>query len=362
MTQTVIALLGRKDQPTDAVEEYCTYLGAALRAHDIEMEVRRVPWEIHGWAAALETLPLIASQWRDKWVFVQYTALAWSARGFPQKFLRVLEILKAAGARIVIVFHDVQPFHGKRLIDKFRRYTQLRTMRHALAVADKSIFTVPLDKIAWLPAGMLNAIFIPVGPNLPIPAVDSEPRHSKTKIPTIAVFSITGGEAGARETKVIIDAVGTASMRLGLLRLSVFGRNAELRESDLVRGLQDLPVELSVQGVLDAEAVVQRLRTSDVLLFIRGPISSGRGSAIAGIACGLPLIAYSGSQAAPPITEAGVILVPENDLAQLSAALTRVLSDSDYRLTLAERSRSTYEAHFSWSVIASHHVSLMNSK
>jgi glycosyltransferase involved in cell wall biosynthesis len=360
--QTVIALLGRKDQPTDAVEEYCTYLSAALRAHDIEMEIRRVPWEIHGWAAALETLPLIAGQWRDKWVFVQYTALAWSARGFPHKFLRVLGILKTAGARIAVVFHDAQPFHGKRLVDKFRRYAQTRIMRHALASAERSIFTIPLDKISWLPPDTQNAIFIPVGPNLPVPNGDSEPRHSTTEIPTIAVFSITGGDAGSRETKVIIDAVRAAAQQLGRLRLSVFGRHAELRESDLVRGLQDLPLELSVQGVLDAEAVVQRLRTSDVLLFIRGPISSGRGSAIAGIACGLPLIAYSGSQAAPPITEAGVILVPEDDLAQLSAALIRVLSDSDYRLTLAERSRSTYEAHFSWSVIASHHVSLMNSK
>ena len=44
-----IALLGRKDEPTDAVEEYCRYLAAALQAHDIQLEIRRVPWEIDGW-------------------------------------------------------------------------------------------------------------------------------------------------------------------------------------------------------------------------------------------------------------------------------------------------------------------------
>ncbi len=358
MTQTVIALLGRKDQPTDAVEEYCTYLSAALRTHDIEMEIRRVPWEIHGWPAALETLPLIASQWRDKWVFVQYTALAWSARGYPQKFLRILEILKTAGARIAIVFHDVQPFHGKRLIDKLRRYAQTRTMRRALAIADKAIFTVPLEKISWLPPDIQNAIFIPVGPNLPIPTGGSELRHPTTEIPTIAVFSITGGDAGARETKVIIDAARAAAQKLGRVRLSVFGRHAELREADLRQGLQDLPVEVSVEGVLTAEAVVQYLTASDVFLFIRGPISSGRGSAIAGIACGLPVIAYPGPETAPPITDAGVVLVPQNVPEQLGAALIEILSDAAYNAALRQRSRAAYQHHFSWRAIASLYAKL----
>ena len=31
MTLLAIALLGRKDEPTDAVEEYCRYLSAALQ-------------------------------------------------------------------------------------------------------------------------------------------------------------------------------------------------------------------------------------------------------------------------------------------------------------------------------------------
>ena len=32
MSQIVTALLGRKDEPTDAVEEYCRYLAAALQS------------------------------------------------------------------------------------------------------------------------------------------------------------------------------------------------------------------------------------------------------------------------------------------------------------------------------------------
>ena len=42
MTLPVIALLGRKDEPTDAVEEYCRYLGSALELCGIELEIQRV--------------------------------------------------------------------------------------------------------------------------------------------------------------------------------------------------------------------------------------------------------------------------------------------------------------------------------
>ena len=169
MSTRCIALLGRKDEPTDAVEEYCRYLAAALRTHDIQLDIRRAPWEIHGWGDALHTLELIANQWRDTWVLVQYTALAWSARGFPQKVLRVLNILKSAGARVGIVFHDVEPYPGTRLIDVFRRFVQVRTMRQELALADLVVFTVPPERLSWLRVAPPHAAFIPVGPNVPIP-------------------------------------------------------------------------------------------------------------------------------------------------------------------------------------------------
>jgi hypothetical protein len=51
-------LLGRKDEPTDAIEEYCRFLGTALHSHDIQLDIRRVPWKIHGWPDAIQALRL----------------------------------------------------------------------------------------------------------------------------------------------------------------------------------------------------------------------------------------------------------------------------------------------------------------
>jgi glycosyltransferase involved in cell wall biosynthesis len=360
MTRVVIALLGRRDEPTDALEEYCSYLGGALRSHEIQLEICRLPWDSLGWPEALRGLRLQAVPWRGTWVLVQYTALAWSARGFPHRFFRVLKILREAGARIAVVFHDAGPYGGARFIDACRRAIQILTMRRSARFAELAIFTVPPERLSWIRRNDFRAEFIPVGPNLPIPTEVSI-SHEKVQVPTIGVFGITGGEAGTRETRLIIDAVRHAAQQVGPVRLSVFGRHAELCEAELRSGLEGLPVEVSVDGILESSQVVERLCACDVLFFVRGGISSRRGSAIAGIACGLPLIAFSGSETAAPITEAGVILVNPEAQQELNSALVRILRDPEYRFELASRSREAYLSHFAWTVIAARYADLLRS-
>jgi len=121
-------------------------------------------------------------------------------------------------------------------------------------------------------------------------------------------------------------------------------------------------VELSVEGVLESTQVVQKLSACDVLLFVRGPISSRRSSAIAGIACGLPVIAYFGSETAVPITDAGVVLVSPDRPNDLNSALVRVLSDAAYRMGLAARSRAAYQTHFAWTAIAARFSAFLNTR
>jgi glycosyltransferase involved in cell wall biosynthesis len=358
MTQRCIALLGRRDEPTDAVEEYCQYLGRALRPYEVALEIERVNWREVGWATALRDLRIRAKSWRGEWVLVQYTALAWSMRGFPGRFREVLFALRNGGARIAVVFHDVEPYPGERTIDCLRRISQVRTMRHASQFADTSIFTVLCEKLSWLRSVHARAAFIPVGANLPVLAEHSS-HHSAKDLLTIGVFGITGGEAGNRETSDIIAAVRFASQRVDRLRLTVFGRHAELREAALRASLRELPVELSVEGVLDEQRVVEELLSCDLLLFVRGAISTRRGSAIAGIACGLPVIAQAGTETAAPITEAGVVFYDPHKSGDLGAVLLRVLQDETYRLELAERSRRAQQQYFSWTAIAARYVELL---
>lgn len=348
-----IALLGRRDAPTDAVEEYCRYLGEALRAHDLALELTRVSWVADGWPAAMRELERQAGGWHGCWVLVQYTALAWSERGLPLRFLRVLRILRQARAQVAIVYHDVLPYHGSRTIDKLRRRAQIHAMNEALRSCDLGVFTVALSKIPWIGKKHTRATFIPVGANLPAPETAwSVKRDDASSLPTICVFGITGGEGGTWEIASISEALQIVAERLGKLRLVVMGRHSDTAKTALRNLMDKLPVEVCALGVLPGEEIVRHMGCCDVLLFVRGGISSRRGSAIAGIACGLPVVAFEGPETASPITEAGVVFADPKRQRGLGEALLNVLSDADYRGLLAERSRRAQEKYFSWQAIA----------
>jgi len=358
-----VALLGRADTPTDAVEEYCRCLGEALRAQGIGLAIERVPWEERGWRSALRSLRPRAKSWKGLWVIVQYTALAWSMRGFPLRFSRVLEILKRAGVRVAVVYHDVEPFAGTRIIDLLRRRAQLRTMRHALDLCDMAVFTVPTEKLSWMQPPHKHSVFIPVGANLQA-AGEAAPRKSIAsggKL-NIGVFSVTGGSATQREIGEIVEAVRFASSHVRNLKLTVLGRNSRETESEFRKQLDGAPVEIQVLGLLSNEDVARTLCSCDVLLFVRGPISTRRGSAIAGIACGLPVIAAEGSETSSLIREAGVAFYSPLQKSDLGTVLVHVLEDEDYRASLAERSSFAQQRYFSWTVIASRYAEFLEKK
>jgi len=358
--QRLFALLGRPDSPTDAVEEYCHYLAEALVEEGFELVIERVDWRKNGWARAARSLRRRARGWRGAWVLVQYTALAWSARGFPLHFPRVLKTLKSAGARVGVVFHDIEPFSGARVIDGLRRRAQLRVMLEALRLSDAAVFTVPMERISWIKREANKGKFIPAGANLPT----SSDANSRRGISTdgklsVAVFGITGGEAGKKEIENIAEAVQFAASRVGSLRLIVLGRNTQSAEVELRERFSNSAVELHVLGVLPAENVVRTLSISDLLLFVRGPISSRRGSAIAGIACGLPVIAFEGSETAAPITEAGLAFFSPQRKGDLGDVLLRVLQDEHYRASLAQRSWLAQRQFFSWRAIAARYAEFL---
>lgn len=357
-----IALLGRRDAPTDAIEEYCQYLGAALSAQGFALEIARVAWLADGWPAAMRELERQAKEWRGCWVLVQYTALSWSERGFPLRFLRVLRILRQAGARVAMVYHDVLPYPGNRTIDKLRRRAQNHAMSEALRSCDLSVFTVPVSKISWIEKKTPRAIFIPVGANLPEPESAWKMPHEETnRLPSIAVFGITGGEAGIWEIASISEALQIVAERLGKLRLVVMGRHSDTAEKALRNLMDKQPIEVSGLGVLPGAEIVRQLASCDVMLFVRGGISSRRGSAIAGIACGLPVVALDGPETASPITEAGVVFADPKRQRGLGEALLKVLSDPEYRALLAERSRRAQENFFSWKAIAARYAEALRS-
>lgn len=345
-----MALVGKLDAPTDAIREYCTQLGHALSHKGVDFDLVEVSWDADGWFGALRKLWTQAAFWRGKRVLLQYTALGWSRRGFPTGFMLVQHVLRLRRVRFAIVYHDPLPFGGNRFVDRIRRLFQIWVMRNSSTAADRAIVTILPEKIGWLPTAC-KATFIPVGTNIPALPSSHISSRAATKTKTVGVFGITGGKSVVSEAKDIGVAVQSAKSPDIDVRVLLFGRNSFDAEPLLRHELSDSGIAVEALGLLAPEAVSTAFSHVDVVLFVRGGISARRGSAIAAIANGLPIVAYRCQETSAPVTEAGVVLAPGGDVAALGQELGRVLSDEEYRLGLCERSRMAYEKYFSWTVI-----------
>jgi glycosyltransferase involved in cell wall biosynthesis len=349
---SVIAIVGRRDEPTDAVEDYCRLLGGAFQQDHADFIFERVAWNERGWMSSLTELRRVAASWTGDWALLQYTALMWSRRGFPFGFLLVLALLKVSGVRLAVVFHDQGPYAGRRLVDRIRQTCQLAIMRCAYRQSDVAILTYPTEKARWIPEPTTKAASIPIGSNVPVCEPPITDATDDVRRKSITVFAITDSGDISRELADIAEVARLAAQRFPGIRLITLGRGSKEAESRLRRELDGVAVDIEARGLLPAEEISRVLAASDVSLYVRGPISTQRGSAIASIAAGVPLVAYAQGPLPVPLAESGVVDVHLGDRAKLAEAAVRVLGDPELSNDLRERSRLAFPKHFGWEVVA----------
>ena len=119
-------------------------------------------------------------------------------------------------------------------------------------------------------------------------------------------------------------------------------------------------MEFSALGILPAEEVSQVLAYSDVALFVRYPITTQRGSAIASIANAVPLVAYAEPCLPTPLAEAGIVGVPYLDGEKLAEETIRVLTEPQLWRDLQKRSQCAFEKYFSWQAVASRFLEVLH--
>lgn len=348
-----IALLGKRDEPTDALEDYSRLLAETLNGRGYSLELIRFRWDEHGWQHALKLLSNQLTDRRGAWVLVQYTHLAWSRHGFPIGVPWLIWFLRQKGMRVLIVFHDPAPFGGGRLRDRLRRQIQLACIRRASQLANKLVSTISPERVEWMrdESVQVKTLSVPVGSNLPaIPRCRTTLRRDG---PVIVVFGFSNIEA---EAALIASVTVRVAKQSGPLHLTIFGRGANSAEKILCP-LLDTRVRLENFGVVAPAQASSLLANADVQLFVRSGLSARRGSAIAGIACGLPIVGFSDEETEFPITEAGVRLLAVGDEAGLVRELVSVLREDAFRETLRQRSMEAARRYFSWERIADQYLS-----
>jgi len=356
-----IALVGRRDMPTDGVADYCAHLCQALETHGIELQLTRVEWRDGSWLRALRTLFRESRNWRDHWVILQYTAFAWSRRGFPIGALVSFAILRYHGAKCAVVFHEPWGTTGPRLIDRIRCAFQNWTVRALHRFSRKGIFTVPLNTVPWLPHHPKHSAFIPLGPNIPEDLTSRSAAPDRNgALKTVAIFCVSDPPHQQREIRDISHALRAASGAGIQLRVIFVGRGTAEASGEIDRAFQRTQIEVCNRGLCEAAEVTRIFCESDVMLAVRGRLYLRRGSALAGLACGLPIIGYAGAAQGTVIEQAGVALVPFGDQEALGAALCDVLLNSALWREMHEKNLRIQRDVFSWKVIAASYAEFLS--
>ncbi|HKV48368.1 MAG TPA: glycosyltransferase [Candidatus Acidoferrales bacterium] len=356
--QKWIALMGRRDEPTDGVADYCAFLATALSRSGVGLEPMHVSWDRDGWLPALRKLRRESKNWRGNTVLVQYTGMAWSRRGFPIGVAAVVRMLSRHDVRCVVVFHEYKRQSGSPgWIDRIRGACQDRVIRALYRAAAKAIFTVPLENVDWLPPDRAKAHFIPIGANVPERPSSRQPADADK---TVVVFGVTGAPNMASEVETIAASIRHAAEASPNLRLVLCGRGSSEAGKLIEPLLRDSGAEVIAKGVLEAHEIATELESADACLCVRGPITLQRGSALAGIACGVPIIGYRNGSISPPLDQAGIRWAPLGDSESLARNLAQVLGDSRIWTDLHQRNLRLQQSYFSWNRIAGQYLAALS--
>jgi glycosyltransferase involved in cell wall biosynthesis len=259
----------------------------------------------------------------------------------------------ACPARPWVMFHEVAfpVSRGQPLRHNFLGLVHRRMAALVAGAAERLFVSTP----AWEPLlgrldpGPKPVSWLPVPSNVPTeadPTAVAAVRGRLTTVPGATVvghFGTFGPSAADLLAACLPPLLQADRRRLALLVGRRSGPFAERLRGDH----PDLAEQVHATGGLGAEAVAAHLHACDVLLqpCIDG-VSSRRGSVMAGLALGLPLVTTRGP-ATEPVWEHGLVaLAPADDPRALTAAVERLLADPEACRRLGAAGRAGYQEHF----------------
>lgn len=132
-------------------------------------------------------------------------------------------------------------------------------------------------------------------------------------------------------------------------RALLIGRGSESFSHWLTETAPDVGDRLTARDDLTSCGVAEHIAACDLMVqpYFDG-VSSRRGSVMAALALGLPIVTNESSSSEPVWREERLVAaVPERDPETMAAAAERLMADPAERAALGDRARCGYDAHFS---------------
>lgn len=325
----------RKTHSLDAIDEYSRRLVEAMG--DVGHSAAYVP----------DGLPLLRRGGHDPaWILLQYMPFSYGRWGFAPKLVRdAITLKRTTGALFGVMVHEAWVAMDTWRTGVMGAYQRLQ-LRSLLLIAD-----VIFVSTGYLRAALgSRAVHVPVGSNItPI----AKPRHEARRELGIAdefVVALFGTGNPHRVLKHPEAAIsGLAAVR-GAAKLRVFNLGAGA-------GPLQVPSEVRVDtpGGLPAHDISRHLLASDVLLLsFSDGISTRRGTLMAGLAHGVPVVGLRGISTDDVLTAhpEAVVLTPVGDPVAFADAVLALTGDPQRLEQTGRAGAALYAECFDWPVIA----------
>ena len=262
------------------------------------------------------------------------------------------------GDRVELMVHE--PFleftRGFRQRNAVALVHRLMTMV-LLRAASRVWISIPAWEAYWRPYTLgRNQTFswLPVASNIPV-ITDPSAVHA-IRSHYVAPENYLIGHFGAYDREnisLLIDAVSPLITNGSKNVLLLLGRGGEQVRDALIKNDPEMGEQVRATGALDAAKLSLHLGACDVMLqpYIDG-VSSRRGSTMAALAHGLPIVTTTGRLTEPLWAESdAVALVPAANVAAFVETTRRLLSDAEARRRMASSAKALYADRFEVNVI-----------
>jgi glycosyltransferase involved in cell wall biosynthesis len=328
----------------DAIDEYSRRLVSAMTV--CGAEVRYVP----------DGLPsVLAPGSHPLWVLLQYNPFREGRSGFAPGLLRdVRRVRRRSSPYLVVMVHEawVDITDPKsRLIGSWQRM-QLRAL---LRLAD----CVLASTEALARELGRGAIHVPIAANItPIPMSSSNARHQLGLDDRMAV-ALFGRANPGRALDYAEAAIAAIAAAYGTRRLAILNLGADAPALRVPPG-----VEVQSPGELSADDLSLRLWASDlVLLPFSDGVSTRRGTLMAALAHGRPVLGLRGRRTDTVLADAAgaLVLTPVGDRSAFARAAVELATDRERLRAIGDAGRRLYESRFDWPLIARRVTSLVET-
>jgi glycosyltransferase involved in cell wall biosynthesis len=263
-----------------------------------------------------------------------------------------------SGDRIELMVHE--PFLDFRKGSLKRNVVALvhRLMTIILLSAAAHVWvSIPAWERCWRPYALgrrKTFSWLPVVSNIPV-IDDPQASNAVRSRHVTAKGSIVGhfGTYDRHNTILLVATVSTLMANGSEDVLLLLGRGGEQVRRTLLQNCPALKDRVYATGALVAAELSVYLRACDVMLqpYIDG-VTSRRGSAIAALAHGVPVITTNGPLTEPLwIKSKAVALAPVESATELANVTRRLLADADARTNMCRAARALYAHSFDVHVI-----------